>query len=98
MHRAFAVPSEEEEPVRALRILPAATLTLLAAIATAQAQRVSPSTPTVGSGGGFAPQNRHPSFYFNPKEMTLDKSNAWTNKKNSKQQLGKGVRCRPPNC
>ena len=86
--------------MRALRILPTATLILLAAVDAAQAQRVSPSTPSPGvsGGGGFTPQTRHPSFYFNPKDMTVDKSNAWTNKKNSKQQLGKGVRCRPPNC
>jgi hypothetical protein len=99
MQRAFGAPSEEEKPMRALRILPAAMLALLAAVATAEAQRVSSSMPTVGSGGGFTPQTRHPSFYFNPKDMTINKSNAWANKNKSKQQLGKGaIPCRPPNC
>jgi hypothetical protein len=100
MQRAFAVPSEEEKPMRVLRMLTAVTLALLAAAGTAQAQRVSPSMPSAGvsGGGGFTPQTRSPSVYFNPKEITIGKSNAWANKKNSKQQLGKGIPCRPPNC
>ena len=85
--------------MRALRILPAATLTLLAAVATAQAQRVSPSTPSVSGGGGFTPQNRHPSVYFNPKEMTIEKGKPWTNKNPSKPHPGQApAHCKPPNC
>jgi hypothetical protein len=101
MHRALAAPSEEEKPMRVLRILTAVTLTLLAAVATAQAQRVSPSMPSPGvsGGGGFTPQNRQPSVYFNPKEITIEKSNAWANKNKSKRRPGQGtIHCQPPNC
>ena len=87
--------------MRALRILPAATLALLAAVAAAQAQRIAPSIsgPSVSSGGGFSPQNRHPSFYFNPKEMTLEKGKPWTDKNKSKKHPGQGsIHCQPPNC
>lgn len=87
--------------MRGLRILTAVTLTLLAAVATAQAQRVSPSMPSPGvsGGGGFTPQNRHPSVYFNPKEYTIKKGTPWTNKNQSKQHQGQGpAHCKPPNC
>ena len=85
--------------MRALRILLAATLTLLAAVPAAQAQRVSPSPPAVSGGGGFTPQNRHPSFYFNPKEMTIEKAKPWKNKNQSKLHPGQGpAHCKPPNC
>jgi hypothetical protein len=87
--------------MRALPILPAATLALLAAVAAAPAQRVSPSMsgPGVSGGGSFVPMNRHPSFYFNPKEMTLEKGKPWTDKNKSKKHSGSGtIHCQPPNC
>jgi hypothetical protein len=87
--------------MRALQILPAATLALLAAVAAAQAQRVSPSMsgPGVSGGGSFVPMNRHPSFLFNPKEMTLEKGKPWTGKNKSKKHPGPGsIHCQPPNC
>jgi hypothetical protein len=92
MRRAFAAPSEEEKHMRALRILLAATLAFLAVTA-AQGQRVSPSisSPGTSSVGGLTAHNpKPPSFYFNPKEYTLEKAKPWTK--------GKKRRCQPPNC
>jgi hypothetical protein len=93
MHRAFAAPSEEEEHMRALRILLAATLAFLALTA-AHAQRVSPSisSPSTSSVGGLTARNpKPPSFYFNPKEYTVEKAKPWSKNKNKR-------RCLPPNC
>ena len=87
--------------MRVLRMLTAVTLTLLAAVGTAQAQRVSPSMPSAGvsGGGGFTPQTRSPSVYFNPKEITIGKAKPWTNKNPSKQHPEQApAHCKPPNC
>jgi hypothetical protein len=84
--------SDQEKHMRALRILLAGTLVLLAVTA-AQAQRASPSisSPSTSSVGGLTARNpAPPSFHFNPKEYTIEKAKPWKNKTKR--------RCQPPNC